>query len=66
MIFISSCNTLSFIVEKDQEEFNAAIGHVVHLLSLLTQYLGVKLPYVIVNRGVYSYAKEMSPNRQIR
>ncbi|RUS23878.1 UV radiation resistance protein and autophagy-related subunit 14-domain-containing protein [Jimgerdemannia flammicorona] len=47
------------ISKNDREELNAAIGHVVHLLSLLTQYLGVKLPYAIVNRGVYSFAREV-------
>ncbi|OZJ05433.1 hypothetical protein BZG36_01611 [Bifiguratus adelaidae] len=47
-----------------REELNAAIGHVIHLISLLVHYLGIKLPYLIVNKGVFSYIRSTTPKKQ--
>ncbi|CAG8484231.1 5337_t:CDS:2 [Acaulospora colombiana] len=40
---------------------NAAVGHVIHMLGLVAYYLGVKLPFVMVNRGSKSYTKGSVP-----
>ncbi|CAB5306568.1 unnamed protein product [Rhizophagus irregularis] len=39
------------------EDINTAVGHVIHLLGLIAHYLGVKLPFTLVNKGSNSYAE---------
>ncbi|CAJ0758038.1 10457_t:CDS:2, partial [Entrophospora sp. SA101] len=43
------------------EEINTAIGYVIHMLGLVTGYLGVQLPFTIYNKGSESYAKGSLP-----
>ncbi|KAI9352521.1 UV radiation resistance protein and autophagy-related subunit 14-domain-containing protein, partial [Zopfochytrium polystomum] len=43
--------------EYPREKFNAGIGHVVHMIIILSHYLGVSLPYLLVYRGSKSAAK---------
>ncbi|KAJ3192352.1 hypothetical protein HK101_006695 [Irineochytrium annulatum] len=40
-----------------REKFNAGIGHVVHMLILMTHYLGVRVPFELTNKGSKSLAK---------
>ncbi|KAI9193417.1 UV radiation resistance protein and autophagy-related subunit 14-domain-containing protein [Polychytrium aggregatum] len=40
-----------------REKFNAAVGHIVHMTVLLSQYLGVHLPFQMINGGVRSFAQ---------
>jgi hypothetical protein len=39
------------------DEINTAVGHVIHMLGLVAHYLGVKLPFTLVNKGLNSYAE---------
>lgn len=47
------------------EEINAAVGHVIHMVGLIAHYLGVKLPFIVVNKGSKSYAIESMPDISI-
>ncbi|KAL1921377.1 uncharacterized protein VTP21DRAFT_11093 [Calcarisporiella thermophila] len=40
-----------------RHELNATLGHVIHFTNVLSYYLGVKLPFQVVNRGTKSYAR---------
>ncbi|CAG8594195.1 8577_t:CDS:2 [Acaulospora morrowiae] len=48
-------------VRYSHENINAAVGHVIHMLGLVAHYLGVKLPFMVVNRGSKSYTKGSVP-----
>ena len=50
-------NLFIFHLEYSPEEINTAVGHVIHMLGLVAHYLGVKLPYTLVNKGSNSYAE---------
>ncbi|CAG8464502.1 15257_t:CDS:2 [Funneliformis caledonium] len=39
------------------EEINTAVGHVIHMLGLIAHYLGVNLPFTLVNKGSNSCAE---------
>ncbi|KAJ3020164.1 hypothetical protein HKX48_001216 [Thoreauomyces humboldtii] len=42
--------------DSPREKFNVAIGHVIHMTSLLSEYLHIDLPFVTVYKGAQSYA----------
>ncbi|KAG2174314.1 hypothetical protein INT43_004337 [Umbelopsis isabellina] len=41
----------------DKTELNAAVGHLIHIITFIARYLGIKLPFLLVNNGMYSHAK---------
>ncbi|KAG2233141.1 hypothetical protein INT48_001634 [Thamnidium elegans] len=45
-----------------KEELNAPIGLVIHMLGLIVRYLGIKLPFEIIRRGIKPYIR--APNKQ--
>jgi hypothetical protein len=49
-------------IEYPKEELNAPIGLVIHMLGLIVRYLGVKLPFEIIRRGIRPYIR--APNKQ--
>ncbi|KAG2178658.1 hypothetical protein INT44_001811 [Umbelopsis vinacea] len=50
-------NHLINVSKIDKTELNAAIGHVIHSTTLIARYLGVKLPFLLINNGRYSHAR---------
>ncbi|KAI9487620.1 MAG: UV radiation resistance protein/autophagy-related protein 14 [Benjaminiella poitrasii] len=48
-----------------KEELNAPIGLVIHMLSLIVRYLGIKLPFMIIQKGLRHYIRMVSPSRQL-
>ncbi|KAI8078023.1 UV radiation resistance protein and autophagy-related subunit 14-domain-containing protein [Gilbertella persicaria] len=60
------------VVEESQalqkypkEELNAPIGLVIHMLGLVVRYLGIKLPFMIFQKGIQHYIRMIPPNTQI-
>ncbi|KAI9263600.1 UV radiation resistance protein and autophagy-related subunit 14-domain-containing protein [Helicostylum pulchrum] len=51
-----------YICGCSKEELNAPIGLVIHMLGLIVRYLGIKLPFEIIRRGIKPYIR--SPNKQ--
>lgn len=49
-------------IEYPKEELNAPIGLVIHMLGLIVRYLGIKLPFEIIRRGVQPYIR--APSKQ--
>ncbi|KAI8382471.1 UV radiation resistance protein and autophagy-related subunit 14-domain-containing protein [Blakeslea trispora] len=47
-----------------KEELNAPIGLVVHMLNLIIRYLGIKLPFMIFQKGVQYYIRMIPLNPQ--
>ncbi|KAI7893763.1 UV radiation resistance protein/autophagy-related protein 14 [Mucor mucedo] len=43
-----------------KEELNAPIGLVIHMLSLIVRYLGIKLPFEIIRRGIRPYIRALN------
>ncbi|CAG8646860.1 25117_t:CDS:2 [Cetraspora pellucida] len=46
--------------ERKEEEIiriNTAVGHVMHMIGLIAFYLGIKLPFLVINKGYKSFAK---------
>ncbi|ORY90402.1 UV radiation resistance protein/autophagy-related protein 14 [Syncephalastrum racemosum] len=52
--------------EYPLEELNATIGHVIHMLTLIVRYLGIKLPYTLLYRGVYPYARDANADARLK
>lgn len=50
------------VTKYPKEELNAPIGLVIHMLGLIVRYLGIKLPFEIIRRGVRPYIR--APNKQ--
>ncbi|RCH88523.1 hypothetical protein CU098_004398 [Rhizopus stolonifer] len=48
-----------------KEELNAPIGLVIHMLGLVVRYLGIKLPFMIFQKGIQHYIRMIPPNTQI-
>ncbi|KAF0396327.1 uv radiation resistance associated protein [Gigaspora margarita] len=47
--------------DKERKEeiikINTAVGHVMHIIGLVAYYLGIKLPFLVINKGHKSFAK---------
>ncbi|CAG8464196.1 25837_t:CDS:2 [Dentiscutata erythropus] len=48
-----------YINRKESEitKINTAVGHVMHMIGLIAYYLGIKLPFLVINKGHKSFAK---------
>lgn len=46
--------------EVPKEELNAPIGLVIHMLGLIVRYLGIKLPFEIIRRGIRPYIRSLN------
>ncbi|CAO3627333.1 unnamed protein product [Mucor fragilis] len=48
-----------------KEELNAPIGLVVHMLGLIVRYLGIKLPFLIMQKGTRPYIRTIKGSIQL-
>ncbi|CEG66974.1 hypothetical protein RMATCC62417_03461 [Rhizopus microsporus] len=48
-----------------KEELNAPINLVTHMLRLIVHYLGIKLPFMIFQKGIHSYIRIATPNAKL-
>lgn len=53
------------IIEYPKEELNAPIGLVVHMLGLIVRYLGIKLPFLIMQKGTRPYIRTIKGSIQL-
>ncbi|KAI9487929.1 UV radiation resistance protein/autophagy-related protein 14 [Zychaea mexicana] len=53
----SSPAIMATATKYSKEELNAAIGHLTHMLGLITRYLGVKLPFPVFHKTMYPYVR---------
>lgn len=52
-------------IEYPKEELNAPINLVTHMLRLIVHYLGIKLPFMIFQKGIHSYIRIATPNAKL-
>ena len=60
--YVSKNSCLS--IEYKKEELNAPIGLVVQMLNLVVRYLGIKLPFMIFQKGIQHYIRMIPLNPQ--
>ncbi|KAL0139010.1 UV radiation resistance protein and autophagy-related subunit 14-domain-containing protein [Mucor lusitanicus] len=48
-----------------KEELNAPIGLVIHMLGLIVRYLGIKLPFLIMQKGTRPYIRTIKGSIQL-
>ncbi|KAI7899632.1 UV radiation resistance protein and autophagy-related subunit 14-domain-containing protein [Cokeromyces recurvatus] len=53
------------VTKYPKEELNAPIGLVIHMLGLVVRYLGIKMPFIIIQKGLRHYIRMVAPNRQL-
>ncbi|KAI8637164.1 UV radiation resistance protein/autophagy-related protein 14 [Parasitella parasitica] len=53
------------IAAYPKEELNAPVGLVVHMLGLIVRYLGIKLPFLIMQKGTRPYIRTIKGSIQL-
>ncbi|CEP15424.1 hypothetical protein [Parasitella parasitica] len=53
------------VSKYSKEELNAPVGLVVHMLGLIVRYLGIKLPFLIMQKGTRPYIRTIKGSIQL-